>query len=110
MPKSVVTRFIKSYNIKLRRVQRKKTVNKLSHLPKLMTWHTILRKDLIKTGSHLPYYDTKWGRFTPERRFNVDQVPMSFAIDSKTTYEVNLSKAGKRDHRVWVANPGSGLG
>ena len=36
LPKSVVTRFIKSYNIKLRRVQRKKTVNKLSHLHQLM--------------------------------------------------------------------------
>ena len=109
LPKSVVTRFIKSYNIKLRRVQRKKTVNKLSHLPKLMTWHTTLREGLKKTGSHLPYYDTKWGRFTPERRFNVDQVPVPFAIDSKTTYEVNLSKSEKRDHRVWVANPGLGL-
>ena len=61
LPKSVVTRFIKSYNIKLRRVQRKKTVNKLSHLPNMMTWHTTLREGLIKTGSHLPYYDTKWG-------------------------------------------------
>ena len=48
-------------------------------------------------------------RFTPERRFNVDQVSMPFAIDSKTTYQVNLSKAEKRDHRVWVANPRSGL-
>ena len=97
LPRSVVTRFIKSYNIKLRRVQRKKTVNKLSHLPKLMKWHTILREGLIKTGSHLPYYDTEW------RRFNVDQVPVPFAIGSKTTDEVNLSKAEKRDHRVWVA-------
>ena len=59
LPKSVVTRFIKSYNIKLRRVERKKTVSKLSHLPKLMTWHTTLREGLIKTGSHLPYDDTK---------------------------------------------------
>ena len=74
-----------------------------------MTWHTTLREDVIKTGSHLPYYDTKWERFTPERRFSVDQVPMPFAIDSKTTYKVNLSKAEKGDHGVWVANPGSGL-
>ena len=49
------------------------------------------------------------GNVTPERRFNVDQLPMPFAIDSKTTLEVNLSKTEKRDHRVWVANPGSGL-
>ena len=75
-----------------------------------LTWYTTLREGLIKTGSHLPLHDRKSGRFTPERRFNVDQVPMPFAIDSKTTYEVNLSKAEKRDHRVWVTNPGSGLG
>jgi len=57
----------------------------------------------------LPYYDKKWGRFTPNRRFNVDQVPMPFAIDSKTTYEIEVPKGKKRDHRVWIANPGSGL-
>ena len=68
-----------------------------------------MREGLIKAGSSLPYYDTKWGRFTPERRFNVDQVPMPFAIDSKRTYEVNLPKGEKRDHRVWIANPGSGF-
>ena len=69
-----------------------------------MTFHTTLREGLIKTGSNLPYYDKKWGRFTPNRRFNVGQVPMPFAIDSKTTYEVDVSKEEKRDHRVWVAN------
>ena len=74
-----------------------------------MTFHTTLREGLIKTGGQLPSYDKKWGRFTPERRFNVDQVPMPFAIESKTTYEVNVPKGEKRDHRVWVANPGSGL-
>lgn len=74
-----------------------------------MTWHTTLCEGLIKMGSHLPYHDIKWERFTPERRCNVDQVPMHFANDNKTTYEINLSKAEKRDHRVWVTYPGSGL-
>ena len=74
-----------------------------------MTWHTALCDGMIKMGSHLPYHDIKWGRFTPERRFNVDQVPMPFSNDNKTTYEVNLSKAEKRDYRVWVTYPGSGL-
>ena len=37
LPKSVVTRFIKNHKIKLRRIQQKKTVNKLEYLPKMMT-------------------------------------------------------------------------
>lgn len=74
-----------------------------------MTWHTTLCEGLIKMGSHLPYHDIKWERFTPERRCNVDQVPMHFANDNKTAYEINLSKAEKRGHRVWVTYPGSGL-
>ena len=34
---------------------------------------------------------------------------MPFAIDVKTTYKVDVSREKKRDHRVWVANPGPGL-
>ena len=47
----------------------------------------------------------KNGEDSLNRKFNVDQVPMPFAIDSKTTYEVDVSKEEKRDHRVWVSNP-----
>ena len=75
----------------------------------MLTWHTTLCEGLIKTGGQLPYYDKKWERFEPKRRFNVDQVPMSFAIDTKSTYEVNVPKEDRRNHRVWVAHPGSGL-
>ena len=39
----------------------------------------------------------------------IDHVSMPFAIDRKTIHEVNLWKAEKRDHRVCVANPGTGL-
>ena len=74
-----------------------------------MTWHTTLREGLIKTGGQLPYYDKKWGRFELKRRFNVDQVPMAFAIDTTSTYEVNVPKGDRRNHHVWVAHPGSGL-
>ena len=74
-----------------------------------MRWHTTLREGLIKTGKSSPNYNEKWGRFKTNRRFNVDQVPMPFSIDVKTTYEVDVSRENKRDHRVWVANPGPGL-
>ena len=75
----------------------------------MMTWHTTLPEGLIKTGGQLPYYDKKWGRFEPKRRSNVDQVPMPFAIDTNSTYEVNVPKENRRNHLVWVAHPGSGL-
>ena len=74
-----------------------------------MQWHSTLREGLNKIGQSSPSYDEKWGRFKPDRRFNVDQVPMPFAIDHKTTYEVEVNKENRRDHRVWVVNPGPGL-
>ena len=32
-------------------------------------------------------YDEKWGRFKPHQRFNVDQRPMPFVLDTKRTYQ-----------------------
>ena len=109
LSKSIVVTFLKKYSIKLRRVQRKKQESKGSHTATLMNWHGELREGLIKTGSKRPYYHPKWGRYTPERRWNVDQVPMEFAINRKTTYEEPVEKESRKDHKVWVAQPGSGL-
>ena len=67
------------------------------------------QRNFKEDSAKLLYYDKKWGRFDPKRRFNVDQVPMNFAIDTKSTYEVNVPKEDRRDHRVWVAHPGSSL-
>lgn len=84
-----------------------KSDNKKNRSP--ACYHVILREGLIKTGISSLSYDKKWGRFTPDCRFNVDQVPMLFAIDCKTTCEVNLEKEDKRNHPVWLTNSGSGL-
>lgn len=64
---------------------------------------------MIKTGSNLPHFDPKWGRYKPCQRFNVDQVPLPFAIDTKTTYEEPAPKANRKDHKVHLAIPSSGL-
>ena len=64
---------------------------------------------MIKTCKSFPNYNEKWGRFKPNRRFNVDQVPMPFEIEVRTTYKADVSRENKRDHRVWVENPGPGL-
>ena len=72
IPKSAITSFLHKYKIKLRRVQRKKQVQKSNYAPGLMKWHCTLREGLIKTGSDRPNFDPKWGRFPPLTRFNVD--------------------------------------
>ena len=96
-------RFIKQYNIKLRRVQRKKQAPKGNFEDKLKQWHSSLKEKLIKADQSKPSYDRKWGRFQPNAWFNVDQVPLPFVTDRKTTYEVDVRKAGKKDHEVMVS-------
>ena len=104
---SVVINFIRKYKIKVRRVQRKKQHHKSSYTNDLMNWHCQIREGLIKTGAILPYYDVKWGRYTPDRRFNVDQTPLPFVIDRKTTYQESTPK-GKKE-KVWISQPSCGL-
>ena len=59
---SVVTAFKRKYGIKLRKVQRKKQKPKESSVGDLMSWHCEIREGVIKSGSNLPYFDSKWGR------------------------------------------------
>ena len=109
LSKSIVVTFLKKYSIKLCHIQRKKQESKGSHTATLMNWHGELREGLIKTGSKRLYYHPKWGHYTPERCWNVDQVPMESAINRKTTDEEPVEKESRKDHKVWVAQPGSGL-
>ena len=109
VPMSAISSFIRRYKIKMRRVQRKKRQDKQYFVPKIIKWHSTLRGGLIKTGRDKPGYDAKWGRFGPEKRFNVDQIPLPFVVDQKTTYEIDVPREEKRSHRVWVSNPGAGL-
>ena len=103
--KSAAQAFIAKYNLKIRRVQRKKQEDKSNFAEKLRQWHLGVREGLIKSGSSMPSFDSKWGRFKPHQRFNVDQVPLPFVLDKKTTYERPLSQ----NQKCWIAMPGSGL-
>ena len=47
--------------------------------------------------------DGKYGRWLPQNRYNVDQVPLPFVIDQDKTYEM------KGSEHVWVSQPSSGL-
>ena len=65
---------------------------------------------MMKDGRSKPSYDERWGRFILEQPLNVDQEPVPFVIDMKTTYEVPCGRGKeRREHRVWIAQPGSGL-
>ena len=108
LPKSSVTRFIRTYKIKLRRVQRKKQANKTNYLPAIMRWHTTLRERLIKTGKSSPNYNEKWGRFKPNRRFKCRSCPLAFRNLCQNNVRGRCTRENKRNHRVWVANPGPG--
>ena len=69
--------------------------------------HSVTREHLIRTDGGSESYDPKWGRFKPTERFNVDQTPMSFAVDVKRTYEV--SEPRQKHSKTWISQPGSGL-
>eukprot|EP00794_Sanderia_malayensis_P006604 gene6604-7351_t len=47
--------------------------------------------------------DPKWGRWLPENRYNVDQVPLPFVVNQGKTY------ADKGSKQIWVSQPTSGL-
>ena len=98
--------FLRIYQVKIRRVQRKKQKPKSASEEALKQWHFNFREKVVKSKRNNENFDPKWGRFRPERRFNVDQVPLPFVMDCRTTYEV-----GKKDRfdKVWVSTPGSGL-
>lgn len=104
--RSATQQFIKKQGVKIRRVQFRKNVPKSVHAPKLRDWHVNFREGVIKSGRDTEFYDNKWGRFPPPTRYNVDQVPLPFAMDVKTTYE--MGTVGHKD-KVWVRQPGSGL-
>ena len=46
----------------------------------------LLEQSLVRTGRN-DDYDEKWGRFPTHLRFNVDQISISFVVDTKRTYE-----------------------
>ena len=71
-----------------------------------MKWHSTARELLIRTGKN-GNYDKKWGKFKPCQRFNVDQYPLPFAVDTKCTYKV--VEPGSRYNKLWIARPGSGF-
>ena len=74
-------------------------------MPIIQKFHQQLKKDLNskRRREEVTEFTTKWGRWKPERRFNVDQVPCPFIIDQDRTYDEKGSSS------VWISQPGNGL-
>ncbi|MEO0683927.1 MAG: hypothetical protein AAFY76_02490 [Cyanobacteria bacterium J06649_11] len=105
--KHVITAFIKRNRVRMRTRQRNRRESKEAYRNDLMKWHGTTRERLVKTGKD-DQYDPKWGRFVPKQRFNVDQSPLPFAVETKRTYEI-IEKKQSKNHKVWISQPGSGL-
>ena len=104
--KHVIVSFIKRKHLKLRRAQRNKKTAKEEFRSVNAKWHPTL----VKTGRSRSNYHPIYGGFMPEQRLNVDQSPLPFVIDTKTTYEhVEPRSKENRHKKVWASQPGSGL-
>ena len=51
--------------------------------------------------------DAKWDRFLPSQRFNVNQSPMPFVVDSKKKNQI--IKLEDKHQKTWINQPASGL-
>ena len=105
----IVSRFVSHYNIKIRRKQRSRPKPKQDYTQRIMQFHSTLREALIKTSPDDPNFDPKWGMYPPAKRINVDQSPLPFVVDRGTTYELDVPKENRAEHKVWISQPGSGL-
>ena len=106
--KHVIVNFIKRNHLKLRRVQRRKKKPKEAFRESLMKWHSALRERLVKTGKG-ENYNPVYSGFMPSQRYNVDQSPLPFTIDTKKTYEqIRPKYKENRNKNVWVSQPAPG--
>ena len=62
---------------------------------------------LIRTNGKSDHYDPKWGFFKPTERFNVDQTPVPFTVNTKRVYEA--IEPGQKHSKTWIRQAGSGL-
>ena len=85
--KHVIVRFLQKYQIRMRAKQRNKKKPKQQKIPDLQKWHATYREKCIRTGFNEPSYGSKWGKYKPQERINVDQSPLPFVVNSKKTYE-----------------------
>lgn len=90
-----VWRYAHRFNISLRRANNHKHQSVSERLPKIKRFHARLRRRL--QDCHPTRLHPKWGRWLPQNRLSVDQVPCNFREGAKSTYDI------KGSDRIWLA-------
>ena len=86
-------RFKKRHNIAFRRRSNKKKSAASDGKETIQRFHRNLRTSLKTTRRrNNAKLDGKYGRWLPQNRYNVDQVPLPFVIDQDKTYEMKGSE------------------
>jgi hypothetical protein len=88
-------RFLKRHDLVRRKRSNKKQLPLVELLPLLQQWHGQLGAMVsapapapaLDAAAPAPALDAKWGRFTPQRRFNADETPLHYVADNMHTYE-----------------------
>ena len=86
--KHVIAAFLRKYNVRMCARQCNRSKPKEAFRADLMKWHSTVREQLVRMCAGSEAYDAKWGSFLPFQRFNVDQSPIPFVVDSKKAYEI----------------------
>ena len=78
---------MKRYNIKFRKRKNLKQASAEEKRSKIIKWHQDLRYQVLPyREGHVGSYHHYFGRFPPERRYNMDQIPMPFVVDQDSTF------------------------
>ena len=89
-----LTSFTRQYNMSLRRRSNKKHLSVEERMPKCQRWHARFRRRL--KGGPAAKLHPKWGRWLPEDRLSIDQVPCNLREGGTHTY------ADTGSTRVWM--------
>jgi Tc5 transposase DNA-binding domain len=100
-------RFIKRRNMKFRARKSGKQKSADDNWPAIKKWYGKLRHEILPKYKDEPcdHFSDKWGRFPPELRYNMDQVPLPFVVSMDNTYttaddaNVQIATTGKADLR-----------
>ena len=80
-------RFMKHYKIKFQKRKNVKAKSADEKREDIVKWHQDLRyKVLPYREGHVGTFSPQYGRFPPERRYNMDQIPMPFVVDQDSTF------------------------
>lgn len=98
-------RFKRRHRIVFRRRTNKKKVCADDGRETIQTFHRDLRRSLktSRRRNKSSTIDSKYGRWMPRNRHNVDQVPLPFVNEQDKTYETLGAT------QVWVSQPSAGL-